>query len=245
MSLVKGVFLSDIHCPDNIPLDPVLEYVKDFKPDITILGGDIVDAKGLHGVDHMPASAVDVGFYHRDIKLIRNLLTKIRQASPKTKIVYLEGNHEHRYRRLAEKFPNLFGELFNIQRDIELVNYIPYGTYDSQVVVGDCAFIHGTIWPDNHAKSYALRHTPSKVVYGHLHHYQAYTTHRATPAMSPRYAVTAGALCSMDPDWKRGAAHQWVNGFISFISSDGITVPTVHMIEGGKFNVGAKVYGAS
>jgi hypothetical protein len=54
--------------------------------------------------------------------------------------------------------------------------------------------------------------------------------------------MTAGCLTKLAPDWKKGEAHQWVNGFVSFISDHGITVPTAHLIEGGKFNVGGKIY---
>lgn len=245
MSVTKGVFLSDIHMPDNINLSPVVAYVKDLKPSLIILGGDIVDAKGMHGVDHMPLSAVDVWNYTRDIVLIRDFVGKLKRASPNARIVYMEGNHEERYRRLAIKYPKVFAEKFNIPRDagIPWLNWVEYGTYGSYIQVGDCIFIHGNIWPDLHARAYAVRYTPNKVVYGHLHHFQAYTTHRASPSQSPRYAVTAGCLCKLDPEWKKGEGHKWVNGFVSFISENGVTVPTAHLIEGGKFNVGGKIYG--
>ena len=39
--------LFDIHRPFNIPLDPVLEFLKDFKPHITVIGGDAHDFPSL------------------------------------------------------------------------------------------------------------------------------------------------------------------------------------------------------
>ncbi len=246
MSLIRGVFLSDVHMPDNINLNPVMSYLKDFKPDLVILGGDIIDAKGMHGVDLMQASQIDVRNYRRDIKLLQNLFQEILKVTPKSTFVYLEGNHEERYRRVTRKFPKAFLDVFDIPRDSFPVGvnaeWVPYGEYESSITVGDTVFIHGNIWPDIHAKAYALRYTPMKVVYGHLHHYQAYTTHRADPSTHPRYAVTAGCLASMNPEWKKGEAHQWVNGFVSFISENGTTIPTAHLIENGMFNVGSKVY---
>ena len=245
MTITKGAFLSDIHMPDNIKLYPVLNYLADLGPDSVILGGDIVDASGMHGVDSMRAGDVDMNNYERDVWLARDLIKEIRSISKRATIVYLEGNHENRYERLKQKYPKVFGKTINFKEHVAgqaSVRWIPYGTYDSYVQYGDCVFIHGNIWPDNHAKAYALRHTPSKVVYGHLHHYQAYTTHRPGPYQSPRYAVTAGCLAKMDPEWKRGAAHQWVNGFVSFLTEGSVTVPTAHLIERGQFNVGAKVY---
>lgn len=246
MPLTKGIFISDVHLPDNIPLRPVFDYMKDFKPDVVILGGDIIDAKGMHGADSMRADQVDMGNYERDCKLLYGFLSDIRDTAPRAHYVYLEGNHCERYKRLARKYPKVFADAFNIPRDAFPkgmgIDWVEYGTYQSSVEIGDTTFIHGNIWPDAHAKAYATRYTPNKVVYGHLHHYQAYTTHRATPSMSPRYAVTAGCLCKLDPEWKRGEGHKWQNGFISFMSNNGTTVPTVHLIENGMFNVGAKVY---
>lgn len=243
-TLSKVVFISDIHLPDNIPLEPVFNYIRDFKPDTIILGGDIVDGKGMHGVEQMKASDIDVSNYYRDVQLLKIFIAELLAASPKAHLVYLEGNHEERYKRAAKKYPKTFPNVFNFQRDIGLsrLAWIDYGDYNSHFVMGDTFFIHGNIWPDLHAKAYALRYTPFKVVYGHLHHFQAYTTHKATLDMSPRYAVTAGCLTKLAPDWKKGESHQWVNGFISGIFDGKRFIPTIHMIENGMFNVGGKVY---
>lgn len=246
MSVTKGIFISDIHMPDNIPLEPIFSYVKDYKPNVIILGGDIIDATGLHGVDGMRADQIDLDWYRRDCRLITWLMRKLGEICPKADYIYLEGNHEERYERAARRYPKIFGNAFNFKRDAFPPNlkslWVPYGTYQSYVMFGDTVFLHGNIWPDLHAKAYATRYTPNKVVYGHLHHYQAYTTHRANPSQPPRYAVTAGCLCKLDPDWKKGEAHKWTNGFISFISDHGTTIPTAHQIENGMFAVGGKVY---
>lgn len=240
------MFLSDLHLPKSIPLNGVFDYIKDYSPDIIILGGDIIDADGLHGVDSMKAEAVDLAWYKRDCELIKGIMVKLAKAAPDATFIYLEGNHEERYARLARKYPKVFGDTFNFMRDAiplpMLTQWIPYGNYDSFFEFGDTLFVHGTVWPDNHAKLYALRHVPYKVVYGHLHHFQAYTTHRANPRMNPRYAVTAGCLCELTPEWKKGEPHQWTNGFISFIYDGKTVIPTVHMIEKGVFNVGRKIY---
>lgn len=244
--MIRGIFISDVHMPDNINLNPIFAFIKDYQPNLIILGGDIIDAKGLHGVDSMSTSQIDVSLYQRDIKLLRGLFREISKVSPNSQYVYLEGNHEERYQRIMAKYPKTFPDNFDIYRDAfdknDKVSWVPYGDYSSYVTVGDTLFIHGNIWPDLHAKAYAIRYTPHKVVYGHLHHFQAYTTHRANPNTSPRYAVTAGCLCKLDPDWKKGEAHKWVNGFVSFISENGITIPTAHLIENGMFAIGRKIY---
>lgn len=244
--MIKGMFMSDIHLPLSIDLRPVKAFIKDYQPTEITLGGDIIDAMGMHGVDSLPASSVDVSLYERDTNIAKEFIRELSDLSPNAKFIYLEGNHEERYQRLANKYPKVFGKAFNFKRDAlpkELnIKWIPYGTYDSYYALGDTMFIHGNIWPDLHAKAYAMRYTPFKVVYGHLHHFQAYTTHKATLNMSPRYAVTAGCLSELSPDWKKGEAHQWVNGFVTYLSDGKVTIPNVHLIEKGMFHVGGKIY---
>lgn len=240
-----GIFISDIHMPDNIPLTPVFGYILDVKPSVIILGGDIVDAQGLHASESMKAEQVKLSWFRRDVFLASRLIESIKAASPKSEVVYLEGNHEQRYSRLQGKYPDLFGKTLDYRGAITplVSSYIRYGEATSYHKIGDCVFTHGDIFPESHAKPYALRYSPYKVVYGHLHHFQAYTTHRALMHESPRYAVTAGCLSTLNPEWKRGKANQWVNGFVSFVTDGVTTTPTVHLIEKGRFAVGGTVYG--
>lgn len=240
----KGIVLNDAHLPRSINLNPVFNYIGDLLPDYVILLGDMIDAEGLHGIDHMKASDFDPAWYERDKKEVNKLISRLKLEAPKAEIVYLEGNHEARYTRLQAKFPKLFN--FNLPKDCNFsklkIKWIPYGTYESRFVLGDCVFLHGTIWPDNHAKAYALQNTPFKCIYGHLHHFQAYTTHRATLDMNPRYALTNGCLSELSPEWKRGAAHQWTNGFIDFTFDGKCVIPNAIQIENGMFRVGNKIY---
>lgn len=239
-----GIFISDIHMPDNIELSGILEYISDTQPEYVILGGDVIDAKGLHASESMKAEQVDMQWFRRDVTLAKWLIETIKDLSHKSTVIYLEGNHEQRYRRLQEKYPALFEDSLDFEKAMSSLvdRYIPYANAESYYKLGDVIFTHGDIFPDNHAKPYALRYSPNKVVYGHMHHLQAYTTHRALLNESPRYAITAGCLSTLNPDWKKGMANQWVNGFITFVTDGQVTVPTAHLIERGRFVIGNKVY---
>lgn len=245
--LIHGVFLSDIHMPDNISLQSVVNYVRDVKPKLIILGGDIIDAQGLHASESMKAEQVKMEWFKRDVSLASAFIGVLQAASPLAEIVYIEGNHEQRYARLQEKFPDLFAKSLDFRAAMKplVKQYIPYATAGSYFKLGDTVFVHGDIFPDLHAKPYAVRFSPYKVVYGHMHHFQAYTTHRALLHESSRYGVTAGCLSTLNPEWKKGKANQWVNGFTSFVSDGEVTTPTVHLIERGRFAVGGKVYGSA
>jgi predicted MPP superfamily phosphohydrolase len=224
----------------------VIKYIKDLKPDIVILGGDIIDAEGLHGVESFKVTDFKKEWYRRDIKLLNNFLQQLQKAAPKATYIYLEGNHEERYTRLMNKYKDTFSGDFDFIRDAApkgmKIKWIPYGTYDSFYKLGDTIFLHGNLYPDLHAKKYALDYSPFKCIYGHLHHFQSYTTRSSLAARDPHYAVTAGCLCSTAPEWKKGAPNQWINGFISFVCDDGRVMPQVHLIENKKFYVGGKEY---
>lgn len=255
MAKTIGVFLSDVHLPDCIELTPVFKYVKDLYQQtnhnkdkfLLILGGDIIDASGMHGIDSLAASQIKLEWYERDKKLLSSFLRQLLDIAPRAEVVFLEGNHEERYQRIMKRYPDAWGKRFDFCRDvvkplIPNAKWIPYGQYEFYQL-GDCYFIHGT-WPlpDHHSKKIAITHTPYKVVYGHLHTYQGYTLHNAVTTLPPRYAITSGCLTPTTPEWKKGCPNMWVNGFVDFISEKGITTPTAHIIENGKFQIGGKVY---
>jgi len=240
--ITTGAFLSDMHMPDNIDLNPVFQYIKDIKPNKIILGGDIIDVKELHGVDSMKAERFKMKWYERDKINLQSLFFDLKKFSPGCDVIFLEGNHEERYTRLTNKYSDLFPDV-NLKKDCgEGIKWIEYGTYKSYYRLGDTVFMHGTAYPDNHSKRYALDHTPFKCIYGHLHHFQAYTTRKAFSTMGPRYAVTAGCLSRTMPEWKKGSPNQWVNGFISFIKTGASVIPTIHMMYKNKFYANGKLY---
>jgi UDP-2,3-diacylglucosamine pyrophosphatase LpxH len=258
MNKIIGAFISDVHLPDEINLKPVFEYLMDLheqakeqKAQFTIiLGGDILDAKGMHGVESLQANQIKLSWYERDKELLKNFLTTLKEyVGDKIELVYLEGNHEERYDRIMKKYPDAFAGRFDFMKDVvskvyPKAKWIPYGTYKSYYKLGDCIFTHGTIYPENHAKKYATIYAPFKVVYGHLHHFQAFTLHNAMPELPAHYAVTAGCLTHLAPEWKKGNPNMWQNGFTDFVSFNGVTTPSAHIIDNkGRFQIGGKVYG--
>jgi len=255
MKRTIGVFLSDIHLPDEINLIPVFKYVNDLYRQamsdknsfLIILGGDVVDAKGMHGIESLSASQIKSEWYERDKQLLSKFLMALQGVAPRADLVYLEGNHEERYKRIMVRYPDAWGGRFDFNRDVvkhvfPKARWIPYGTYDSYFKLGDTIFTHGNVYPTHHAKKYAEVFAPFKVVYGHLHHFQAHTIHSAMPTLPPHYGVTAGCLTHTAPEWKKGQPNCWINGFIDFVSEAGITTPTVHLIEKGKFTIAGKEY---
>lgn len=236
--------------PDNIDLRPIFSYLKDLNPDIVILGGDIIDAKGLHGIQAMPWDRIDRGWYERDVLLLHRFFCDLKRAAPNAEIVYLEGNHEERYRRAMERYPNQFKGQAHLRIYPDAipegvkVAWVPYGTSKSFFQLGDTLFMHGVFWEaDCHAKRYSAEHLPFRVIYGHMHDHQAYTTKKVLKDLPTMDAETPGCLCTKDPDWKNGRANKWTNGFISFVFDGKQCTFTRYEIVNGRFYVGGKEYG--
>lgn len=246
MKIINGVFLSDIHLPFNINLNGIFKYIKDLKPQQIILGGDIIDADGTFGIDGWTADKVQsdgLPAFERDVKLLQSLLSSLQKNAPKAEIVYLEGNHEERYRRPLARYGELLKGKFDLVKESGFNGkWIPYGDYNSFYKVGDMLFTHGTIYPDAHAKKMAMAYLPNKVVYGHIHDFQSYTTHNGDPRKPGRYAITAGCLCGRLPDYKKGQPNKWVNGFVTWTCVDGITTATPIIIEKWGFSIGDRIY---
>jgi hypothetical protein len=196
----------------------------------------------------MQASQIKMEWYDRDAKLMTSFLRRLLDISPKAELIYLEGNHEERYKRIMTRYPDAWGGRFDFYKDVvkkvyPQAKWIPYGGYNSYYKLGDTIFTHGTVYPQNHAKKYAEVFAPFKVVYGHLHHFQACTIHSAMPELAPHYALTAGCLSRTAPEWKKGQPNCWITGFVDFFTDGKTTTSTAHIIDtNGRFMVGAKEY---
>lgn len=241
-----GIFLSDIHGPSEaIPLGGIFAYIRDVRPTYIVLGGDVIDATGLHAAESMRAEDVKLAWFERDVHYAKMLCASFFSAAPRAQIIYLAGNHEERYARLQQKYPDLFGKTLDFEKAIKksVSRYIPYGKASSYFLLGDTVFAHGDIFPEAHARKYATRYAPRKVVYGHQHDFQAWTMHRALVNDTPTYGLSVGCLCSLNPAWKKGIANRWVNGFVTFVTDGVTTTPSVHLMQDGKFEIGGTIYG--
>jgi hypothetical protein len=67
--------------------------------------------------------------------------------------------------------------------------------------------------------------------------------HSAMPELAPHYALTAGCLSTVAPEWKKGQPNCWINGFVDFFSDGKITTSTAHIIDTqGRFQIGGRIY---
>lgn len=100
----KVVTLPDIHYPYNISLTTIEKFLSDYKPDVLIYLGDLMELEYL-------------SFFERDNKLIvgdklkkeydeiMRLMDKHIKLSGASEVYYVEGNHEYRVKRFLETYP--------------------------------------------------------------------------------------------------------------------------------------------
>jgi len=121
--LEKFVFLTDLHYGyqrkggHKMPLHDVkalkvaLDFVKDFKPDHIILGGDLLDCGAIsHHNQGKPDVSEGLKLEYETKVIIAALIKPCEAAKPKT-LTYIIGNHEAWVEQFVEKHPSLEGIL--------------------------------------------------------------------------------------------------------------------------------------
>jgi hypothetical protein len=230
--------------------DLIPKIIKDFKPDVIVLGGDMLDmeafsfwAKDKTGLIRASMSPKDMyqGFDQEVTTLIR------RAAGPNTFIVYIEGNHEYRAIAAIEEDYRGKGywELENNLSENVVDLIIPYVSENATNLfrVGDLHFMHGYgRYQKFHSDKIANRYGVP-IRYGHFHETQKYTKER-TPT-SP-YVVTAECvpcLSLLNPSYLRGQPSRYVHGLqYGYVEPDGTFFDDVVIINNGRVRIDGVLY---
>lgn len=192
---------------------PFLEFVKDFKPDIKIHGGDAWDFKCLMGKATRNDENDD---FNKDYDAGWQFLDEYNPS------VLLLGNHEYRLWKLL-------GDVRGIVRGYarELVGHIKYKCkqkkcrlipYDARrgiYQLGNVQFLHGYGCGDNAAKFHAQVY--GNCIFGHIHKFLM----ARAPSTKESIARSIGCLCKLDLDYmdskpgKLQWEHGWAYGFVN------------------------------
>lgn len=123
--------ISDQHAHPSYNNDRALwlgRFIKDLKPDVVVNIGDAADLSSLSSYDKGKASFHGQS-YEKDIEAHLDFQEKLWQPMKRSKKkqprkVVLEGNHEHRIKRVLELNPEYGGDRFGVSfKDLDFDSY--------------------------------------------------------------------------------------------------------------------------
>lgn len=139
-------FWSDWHVPyqDDSLIERAVEIIRDFKPDIAIDGGDLLDADGFASFSTEPE-----GDWFDAVQAAGDILARVRDACPEgCQLRRMDGNHEYRGWKKAGAVPRYYRR--SLQPALlapEFAHWIasPYRKdRDGILEVGPFLFYHGS-----------------------------------------------------------------------------------------------------
>lgn len=229
-----------LHDPKAI--SAVLKFVKDFKPDRTILGGDTLDCGSISHHNHGKPGAVEGFRLLADAVELRKVLIDPLEESTKGALTYHIGNHEDWLTDLEQQIPALEGI-------IDVRSLLKLGKRWEVIPQGDCSklgklvFIHGDqIKGGQYAAKNAVEAYERNVRMGHYHTYQVQTKTSAVD-LNGHTGCVVPCLCKKRPGYGGGSPNKWMQGFLwGYVSPDGTFADYVSVIVNGKFIALGKEY---
>lgn len=237
------VALFDTHIPHHIQLEPIFEFIGDFKPTILLYGGDMHDFGAVcewvaDQSRHLQDGILDRNFW----ELGKYLLVPGRHAAPKAKRIYLTGNHEYWLNGAIMRVPNGkgFWELGkNIEEFDARLQILPLN--EPFKASEYLYYIHGHYINKYHA-SRTLSVYHKNIFYGHTHDIQVHTA--VSPLdHQPSKAASCGCLCNRNPQYKRNMPNDWVHGFhYAYLEDNGLFWAYQVYIIQGRFYANGRMY---
>ena len=215
---LKAIVLPDVHINDQgyAPCyEPVKKFIKQFKPDETILLGDFADCVSLSHWNLKKRRKVEGKRHSKEIEVLDKELRYLEKYSKK--IVWMEGNHENWLEQYLDQHPESEGSLeYTIRLKDRKFKWIPQGqTYK----LGKLYFIHGEYITMHHAKKHLMEYG-CNLCYGHTHTFQTHTY--SMRKQDPYVAYGLGCLCDHKPAYLKGRKGAWINQFaVVYVADNG------------------------
>ena len=239
----RAIVLSDIHIPhhDRRALAVAVAYLRDAKPDMLVLNGDIVDEAPTGAYPKDPKELITL---EDEFAETRAFLALLRKTLPKCEIVYTKGNHEDRLERyLVRQAPELASmgrlslcALLDLERHrirwVESSDHVAFGPFEIS---------HGEVVRKGGGNSIRghMQKRGGSMVMGHIHRL---ATVMVTDRFGTHYGVENGCLCGLQPSYIKHP--DWQQGFTQIDLAAGVVSVRQHHIQGGKLLVDGNLYTA-
>jgi len=215
--VTKTVWLYDSHCPYNIPLKPLISYLKDEQPQVFGLGGDNIDFGCIsHWNDanfrHIGFDQVRKNLKH-EAGLFREQLAAFRRALPKSDIIYIPGNHEAWLTGFCEKYPQM-GEGMDLESLLGLKKLkIKLQPNRAFYKLGKLYFCHGDqVSGQKPAEKFVTRYQRN-IVFGHFHSCEIAPNYSPLDSKNRHMAIQVPCYRTLEADYMNGKATKWCHGF--------------------------------
>jgi len=250
-------YLSPIHDRPSMLL--AIAVAKDLQPNFIIFNGDMFDLSDWSTkyttspamTRTLKPAVAEFGYY----------VGLLKSVSPKSRMIFIEGNHENRMiRAIIEYMPFAYGlislndvkgydvisipAIFGFESlGIEWIGNYPNGKF----FLNDFATIeHGNVAIRDPGKTAAkmLEERLTSVNFGHIHRIEGATKTIDTPyGKKSIYSQTYGCMCSIHGDVpSNGSEPNWQKGFGVNYFNDSFSVPVPIRVEDEKCIFNSKMY---
>jgi hypothetical protein len=243
LGVEKHVMIGDTHgyFVDQRTWKAVLDFIRDFKPDVINCLGDLVD---FYDISRYTKNPNRRAYLYDEIKFTREVVfAELRRAAPKARIVWKGGNHEDRLQRyLWSRAPELASLPALDMRNLFSLSSLNIQYTTDSLTVGDTELTHGHMarkhsgWT---AKA-MMEDLGTSVIHNHTHRLGAiYKSDRSGSYI----AYENGSLCRLDPEFIHGTPN-WQHGFsVGWLLPNGKFHTEQIAVQEGVFNYGGRFFG--
>jgi len=226
---IKVFGYTDIHIPnqDNEALQIAMAGQRFFKPDITIVGNDLIDCTPYtRWADSTIREALAKDWYKTEIKPANKFLDYVQKYTKKT--IFLPGNHDkwiERWAARSGKTGLAIYSLISLRHNL-LKNRINIEYVDDFVNLHkNLIVIHGWTCCKHAAYKHIELSKTKSIIFNHTHRRQSITVQDPWSGL-PIEAICAGCLCKKKPMYKHdGSPTEWTHGFwIAYIGKFSFTI---------------------
>jgi hypothetical protein len=198
---------------DEKALSVAMQFIKDFKPDHVVLGGDMLDCGSLSHHRLGNTGQLEGLRILAEAKELRAKVLDPLEKQVKGSLIYHIGNHEAWLEQLVDKTPSLDG-IINAEALLGLGDRWDLVEQGGVSKLGKLKFVHGdNISGGQHHANSAVNNYEANIRFGHFHTFQAAA--KTTPVEANGHTgVSVPCLCKKAHQYGKGQPNKWMQGFL-------------------------------
>ena len=216
-------------------INAMLKFAKDFKPDVVIASGDIIDAGCVSHHNHGKPGQTEGLKLIDDVRGAHKVIIAPIEALKPKQMIYITGNHCAWLNQLTDIIPSLEG-LLDLKTLLKLDKWkvIPQG---GQFDLGKLTFLHGDglSGGEGVAKA-AVTNYERSVRFGHHHTFAVHSKTSASEYKNGKTGICVPCLCKKNPAYSKAKPNKWLQGFNwGFVEPNGSFTDYISTIIDGHF----------